>query len=538
MLPLARLARARGYAVHGSDAKLSGEALLSLRQEGLIAHGPPDPARLAEMEGGIVVYSTAIPENHPERSRANELSDEGKITILHRMDFLNRLVEQCGIRLGLAGTHGKTSSTALAGYMLMDLGLDPLIIAGGRPLYLERSIRNGNSVAVFETDESDGSFLRANATHRLILNVDEDHLSYYGSFEKLKEAFLSFASHGPCIVNEGDATLNHLTSGGELRASSIRSFPGSPDAQGSLAARQSPSPEIYGYRVYETREECLSSNTFIAGYFPNSDDTMEFRVHPQTLSALRLASDSDGGTTGRAEKQGPEVHNPHAFQSSNQKFMVPGPEDVSDFYRFRLRVPGRHFASNALGVLGVILHAFPHVSLSQCVAALESFPGTERRLELLGRYRGIPVYDDYGHHPSEIRAVLQALRQRFPQSSIRVVFQPHRYTRTRELASQFAESLSLADDVFLLPLYSAGEEPIQGVDSSLIANQMKLNGARLLGPGRNGDANGDHDPELDGTNSHLQKDLERVFECSQNSTVLFLGAGDVSALARRFMGSS
>ncbi|MCB1168813.1 MAG: hypothetical protein KDK25_00680, partial [Leptospiraceae bacterium] len=196
MLPLARLAHARGYRVMGSDAKLGPVSIQKMKEEGLEAFGPPDARRILQLKSATVVYSTAISEDHPERQAAQQLASGGTIRLLHRMDFLNELVQHCSIRLGMAGTHGKTSSTALAGWMLMELQKDPLIIAGGRPLYLERSIRNGPDVAVFETDESDGSFLRSNATHRLILNVDEDHLNHYGSFEELKKAFRRFAGEG------------------------------------------------------------------------------------------------------------------------------------------------------------------------------------------------------------------------------------------------------------------------------------------------------------------------------------------------------
>lgn len=442
MLPLARLALTRGYLVSGSDAKLSSAALEELRGQGIQAFGPPDSTRI---EDGLVVYSTAISETHPERQRAVELEKQGRVELLHRMDFLNKLVSHCSMRLGMAGTHGKTSSTALAGWMLIQLQKEPLIIAGGRPLYLDRAIRNGQTVAVFETDESDGSFLKSNATHRLILNADQDHLNFYGNFENLQNAFLEFAVKGSgtgVIFNAGDSGLVPLRN----------------------------STGLAGYRIYENKEQCLQSQVFLAGYFPDSDDTLEFRIR---------------------------------WPESRMQEM--------DFYRFRLSVPGRHFASNALGVLGLLLLAFPDLDIDDCIEAMGSFPGTERRLECLGEYKGIPVYDDYGHHPSEIVAVLDALAQRFPGHEIRVIFQPHRYTRTRELATEFASSLAHADRVYLLPLYSAGEEPLDGVDSSLIANQMPENCTATL---------------LD--------DPGQVFETEIDgpSIVLFLGAGDVSQKAR------
>ena len=466
MLPLARLALARGYQVLGSDAKLSSEAIASLREEGIDAVGPPDAARIADLKNGLVVYSTAISDGHPERMQAREQEARNEIRLLHRMDFLNELVGHCEIRLGMAGTHGKTSSTALAGWMLMQLKKDPLIIAGGRPLYLKRAIRNGDHIAVFETDESDGSFLRSNATHRLILNADEDHLNYYGSFQSLQGAFQEFASFGQVIFNASDTGLIPLQQNSEL----------------------------CGYSILESRGDCEKSQAFMAGYFPQADDTLEFRI----LWSAR----KDSAMTDRARGASTESADLEPSRS---------PGSSVQFHRFRLAVPGRHFASNALGILGLLLLAFPDLSLEECIQAMESFPGTERRLELLGQYEGMPVYDDYGHHPSEIRAVLDALSQRFPDREIRVVFQPHRYSRTQELAPAFAESLAHADRVFLLPLYSAGEDPVPGVDSSLIANFMPQAKRATL----------------------LEDDVSSVFQSSaEPAIVLFLGAGDVSQIAR------
>tara|TARA_Y100001937_G_scaffold83380_1_gene112793 strand:+ start:1450 stop:3123 length:1674 start_codon:yes stop_codon:yes gene_type:complete len=509
MLPLARLARARGYRVRGSDAKLTESSIQSLQEEGLEAFAEPDPDRIND---DLVVYSTAISPEHPERQKGGELQDQGKARLLHRMDFLNTLVEHCEIRLGMAGTHGKTSSTALAGWLLLELDMEPLIIAGGRPLYLERAIRNGHRIAVFETDESDGSFLKSNATHRLILNADEDHLNYYGSFENLQKAFAEFAGQGLAIYNAGDPGLAPL----KLKYASDASMR---DASGSDAS--SSAPRTGAYEILKNREQCLASDSFLAGYFPNDDDTLHFRIR------------ADGAYQGTRSAGPASGDNGSVTESAQQ------------FYSFRLGVPGRHFASNALGILALLLKAFPDLDLNRCLQAMASFPGTERRLELLGEYQGIPVYDDYGHHPSEIRAVLDALRQRFPGQEVHVVFQPHRYTRTQELAPAFAESLLHADKVFLLPLYSAGEAPLEGVDSALIARHMPADRPATLLVGDDFSPVFANAPEAGNDRESLPEAMDAARERSADESgihpgnasdrpiVLFLGAGDVSQKARQ-----
>lgn len=555
MLPLARLALARGYRVMGSDAKLDPTSIQKMKEEGLEAFGPPDANRILQIKGGTVVYSTAISEEHPERKAASDRASAGAIRLLHRMDFLNELVQHCSLRLGMAGTHGKTSSTALAGWMLMELQKDPLIIAGGRPLYLERSIRNGPDIAVFETDESDGSFLRSNATHRLILNVDEDHLNHYGSFGELQKAFRRFADQGICVVNYGDPSLAPLAVSPAEVASDL-SFSVSEgessekdSGAGSAVADLPQHSAISGYQICASRQQCDDSPALFAGYFPEQNDTLHFRIRSISGSYPSDSGPSDSpGNPGLAPAVGSLAQIPAAGSASSSDAASNTSENVSVYYSFRMKVPGVHFASNALGVLTLIYLAFPGIDMEQCIMALEGFPGTERRLELLGQYRGFPVYDDYGHHPSEIRAVLLALKQRFPGSPIVVVFQPHRYTRTAELASAFADSLSQADRVFLLPLYSAGEKPMEGVDSSLIAQHMPAHcPATLL------DDDLDQVFDLSHFSHSVQSEDNRNSQRSGNSdaashpvdaieseefsrpmpTVLFLGAGDVSARARR-----
>ena len=309
MLPLARLARARGYQVFGSDAKLSSQDIAALEGEGIQAYGPPDPGRIHQE---TAVYSSAISESHPERAA---VAANNPHSLLHRMEFLNRLVEHCRHRFGIAGTHGKTSSTALAGWLLEQLGCDPLIIAGGRPMYLQGGIRNGESIAVFETDESDASFLKSNATVRLILNVDEDHLNHYGSLSALQSAFRTFGAAGPVIVNRNDPFLASW-----------------PDHDTGAV--------LHHYEVCDDRQKCDASDSLVAGYFPDSDDRMVFR-----------------------------------FRNAGQ---------LSRYNEFRLPVPGRHFASNALGVVGALKLFLNDLDLVALVKALNTFPGTERRLQQIG----------------------------------------------------------------------------------------------------------------------------------------------------------
>lgn len=462
MKPLALVAAARGYSVSGTDAGYGNDS--SLAAAGIAVQR--DMNRVAASSADLYAFSSAIDVAHDERLAATAAcGSTGRPVILHRMDLLNRLVADAPLHFALAGTHGKTSSTSMAGWLLLQAGFDPTIIAGGRPLYLPDGCRSGGDTAVYETDESDGSFLTARGRHRLILNVDRDHLNHYGDFASLCDAFGRFAREGRPVLFAADPVLAHFAADAWFA-----------EAGGALfgpATERSAGPN--------GRAEKWAELPYYGARFDEGD-------------ALSFA----------------------LYQSDTVRF-----EKTSG--RLRLRLPGRHFAMNALGVMALVHSAIRDESilarrldpddprtLAMFVEIMNEFPGVERRLERIGMVGTTPVYDDYGHHPTEIRAVLDALSRR-GERPLCVVFQPHRFTRTRELAAEFAESLGSADRVYLLPLYSAGEHPIDGISSASIGERM--NGRALpLDPGEFG----------------------RVFEDSWGA-VLFLGAGSISRMARTFL---
>ena len=441
MKPLALTAARQGYKVIGSDQNWlhQSKELIAAGVEGWVR---PMPELAASAD--CYVFSSAIRFDHPERLAAGEAA----VPTFHRMELLNLLVGSAKVRFAVAGTHGKTSSTSMAGWVLLEAGLDPTILAGGHPLYLPEGCRNGRGeVAVFETDESDGSFLKTETAYRLILNIDRDHLNHYGSFEKLGEAFRQFAAE-KTVYNLNDAKLRSLFNG-------IPSLIGFGEVDASFQG-----PAYVG------------------------------RFQGDSLSV---------------KWQGAE-RSP-AIKNSQPQWI-------------HLKTPGRHFAMNALGVIAMIHTAIQNEpilqrrfdpadpkTISELVAIINEFPGVERRLQKIGTLNGIDVYDDYGHHPTEIRAVITALKER-GVTPLSVVFQPHRYTRTRELAAEFADVLALADQVYLLPIYSAGEPAIEGVSSDCIARRMK---ADVIDP----------------------INLDQVFE-RRPAAVLFQGAGSVSAIGRDY----
>ncbi|MEQ9363780.1 MAG: cyanophycin synthetase [Leptospirales bacterium] len=505
MEPLAKFALRAGDVVSGSDsgidaarfAKLSGQGARIFREHAaenldtLFEAAPNSVATSVSKaalsdDQAIVVYSSAIAPEHVERTRARSLAEGGALRLMHRMDFLNDCFRLSPEALCVAGTHGKTSSSSMLGWVLLGLGLDPHIIVGGRPLYLPDGVRCGaGRTGVCETDESDGSFLKANPELRLVLNIDHDHLEHYGDFAALCAAFARFVGAGRlCLLNAADPQLREI---------------------GASHGRDQNSHRIYYYHALD----------------PPTDQV-------ESVASTEFAWDSDGYPP-------PDRSYVGRFAANSDSMQVTRPGESGAVGALQLKMPGRHFAGNALGVFALIDQAVsqklldcPDYDPRRALELLCEFPGVERRMEFLGRRSGAAVYDDYGHHPTEIEAVIAACRVRLGAGRLLAVFQPHRYTRTAALYREFAAALRGADRVYLLPLYTAGEAPIEGVDTALIAREL-------------GDANPDASPGarlFSGESPRgelLQSAFDAIFaEARPGDLVVCLGAGDISAGIRAY----
>lgn len=145
---------------------------------------------------------------------------------------------------------------------------------------------------------------------------------------------------------------------------------------------------------------------------------------------------------------------------------------------FQLNVPGRHNALNALAGILAGMHA--GVDFATCARGLKRFDGVDRRFHFKGEKKGIRIYDDYGHHPTEVRAVLQAFREKYPKNRIVVFFQPHRYSRTQNCWHEFTSCFSQADQILMTDIYPAGETPIPGIHSEKLVQEMKHDGAKYF----------------------------------------------------------
>jgi UDP-N-acetylmuramate--alanine ligase len=351
-------------------------------------------------DADVVVVSSAVRPSNPEVQEARGR----KIPVIPRAEMLAELMR---LRYGIAvaGAHGKTTTTSMTALVLERGGLDPTAVIGGRLSAFGSNARLGRGeYMVVEADESDGSFLKLSPTISVITNVDEEHLDHYQTFENVLTAFVDFANkvpfYGAVVACVDDPRLRRLL------------------------PRVTRRVVTYGLETSRTGAPVReAADAVVVG----REATLE--AFGSRCTVLRRAQ-------GRADA-------PH--------------ETLGELH---LRVPGRHNLLNALAAVAVGLEL--GLSFERVASALAEFKGAERRFEVLGEAGGIMVVDDYGHHPTEIAAVLAAARAGMNRRLV-VAFQPHRYTRTQHLLHEFASVLSTADELVLTDIYSAGEDPIPGV---------------------------------------------------------------------------
>ncbi|MFN0118410.1 MAG: UDP-N-acetylmuramate--L-alanine ligase [Elusimicrobiota bacterium] len=420
-----------GYHVSGSDMSQSAvsKRLEELGARVFIGH------KAAHILGAdVVVTSTAISKTNPEVIQAHKKN----IPVIPRIEMLAEIA-RLKYTIAIAGTHGKTTTTSLVGQILSYCAVDPTVIVGGRLKAVGTGgVLGSGDYLVAEADESDGSFLHLSPTISVITNIDDDHLDYYKTMERLESAFIQFADYVPfygCTYVCGeDKGIKRVLSKMRRRT------------------------QIYGF----DKKYYLSASKI---KLTESGSTFEVFLKGKKLGSVTLP------------------------------------------------LSGKHNVLNSLAAIAVALHI--DLPFQKIAEALSQFRGVGRRIELKGEARGIVVVDDYGHHPTEIKATLSAIRGRWPKKRLVVLFQPHRYTRTQILAKQFAEALSISDQLLLLPIYPAGEKPIKGVSSQSISKFLKKkNWVQLNGH-----------PDY----STLSRFLK------SGDVLLTLGAGDVWKVGEQFL---
>jgi UDP-N-acetylmuramate--alanine ligase len=431
MSAIARLLLARGARVSGSDVYRS-ELVQALESEGAtvaIGHrgenvGNPD----------LVIVSSAIAQDNPEFVAAIERG----------IDIKTRgamLAEVIGSRktIAIAGTNGKTTTTAMAATILEHAGVEPTYAIGGLRVDTGTNAAAGSGVwFVTESDESDGSFLHLQPTIAVVTNVENDHLASDDELPGLLEQFATFVQRVP---PDGAAIIGL-------------------DNRGSAF---------------------IAKNASV----------------PKTTFATRADADL--------------IARDIAYDGLGSRFTLVERDAVLG--TVHLHVPGEINVQNALAAIAVA--RLLRVEVPAIDAALDAFRGVRRRFEIVGERGGVTIIDDYAHHPTAIAQTIAAARG-YTHKPIVVAFQPHRYSRTRYLAVEFAAALAQADAVLLAPIYAASEAPIDGVSERSIGEPLAARGTPVTYV------------------AHVDDLLAAVPRAiGAEAVVLMLGAGSISGVAHR-----
>ena len=393
------------YKVTGSDASESANVkrLRSLGASVAMGHAPENV-----QNADVLVVSTAIDENNPELLAARAR----KIPIVPRAVMLAELMRfKRGI--GIAGTHGKTTTTSLVASVMGEGGLDPTFVIGGKLNSAGVNARLGKGdYIVAEADESDASFLHLSVTIAVITNIDQDHMDTYDhDFNKLKDAFVAFTRslpfYGAAIVCVDDANVREII---PKLSKTVITYGLSEDAN----VRAYDVQDAHGQMKFKV------ARTGFGEDLPDLDVTLNLPgLHNvrNALAAIAVGTevDVDDAAICKALAQ---------FNGVGRRFQRYGQVKVAE--------------ANGGGQFTLI--------------------------------------DDYGHHPVEMAATLAAARGAFPNQRIVLAFQPHRYTRTRDCFEDFVKVLSGADGVILTEVYAASESPIVAADGRSLARALRVAG--------------------------------------------------------------
>lgn len=391
MSALARYFAAAGKKVSGYD-KTPSDITNALEAEGININFQDDILlvnKSFEKGTSLIVYTPAIPVDN----KILNYFKENNFTLVKRAELLGEITKSTKC-LAVAGTHGKTTTSAILGHLLAYANEEVTAFLGGvSENYNSNLIQKGNKITVVEADEFDRSFLKLHPFIAGITSMDADHLDIYGDEKTIIEAFTAFAA----LVPE-DGFLLHKK----------------------------------GLPLYGKTVGVEDGSDFEAQHVRIENGAYVFDFKTPTLT----------------------------------------------IYNLTLNLPGRHNLFNASLALGMALclgtptHILPK--------ALLNFKGVKRRFSYKIKTDDFVLIDDYAHHPEEINAVHQAVREMYPQKEILAVFQPHLFSRTRDFADDFAKSLAQFDSILLLEIYPAREKPIEGIDSKWLLKKIKNNNKKLV----------------------------------------------------------
>ncbi len=422
MSALARYFHDRGVQVCGYDKQpsaLTGQ----LQQEGISITHIDDPATI-NVNPHLVVYTPAVPKS----TALYRHFTTHDIPVYKRSEVLGLLSAELPT-IAIAGTHGKTTITAMLTHIMKTAGIPCLAFLGGISTNYNTNFVGDTRPEwmIAEADEFDRSFLKLSPKIALISSMDADHLDIYGSRDTLLDSFRMFARR---LTVDGTLIINKKLT----------------------KTTRWHNKQLY----YHLSEE--------ADYYLENIAIKEGRYHADICGRLYAAN-------------------------------------------LQMQHPGYHNLENALAAAALAHQA--GVAEPDIIKALNSFTGVRRRFEICFQSAGTIYVDDYAHHPEEIKATIQSAREMWPGKKITGVFQPHLYSRTKDLADEFARSLQALDELILLDIYPAREEPIPGIDAGMLLQKISMKTATYC----------------------KKEDLLPAIQASSPEVLITMGAGDIDRFA-------
>ncbi len=405
---IARILLGQGYRVSGSD-RSANDLTAALARDGAtvyVGHAA------AQVEGAdALIITSAVKDDHVEVASARGRG----IPVYKRQDIMTDLMTGKQV-IAVAGTKGKTTTTAMIVHILREAGLDPSYLVGG---VLGNSGSNAGVGSgphfVVEADEYDHMFLGLNPNIAVITNIEWDHPDFFPTFAAMQTSFQQFVERLP---NDG-VLIGCVDDPGAMRISDARLAQGKPTHTYGIL-----SPEPYDLWPLVRRRKTYTTSYWAHALVPNPDSTSF------------------------------EFNRPGDFEQSVQ-----------------IRLAGSHNVLNATAAM-IAAHVCG-VDDARSAAALSGFIAPARRFELRAEVNAVAVIDDYAHNPMSIRAVLRAARQRYPNRSIWAVWQPHTYSRTQALLAEYQTAFVDADHVLITDIYASREDPLPGVTSPGVIAGMR-----------------------------------------------------------------
>lgn len=432
MSGIADILMSMGYVVSGSDRE-SSSITDKLNNHGIKVLIPQDESNITD-DIDFIVYTAAIKEDNPEMVAAKKKN----IKMMERGEFLGELTKLFPNTIGVAGTHGKTSTTSMLSCIFLESDYDPSIQVGSILKNIDGNYRVGKSdTFIIEACEYSDSFLSFHQKSALVLNIDNDHLDYFKNLSGIKKSFNKYVSLLPA---DGYLVINS-------------------DDDNSSDLKNHTKAKVITYGI----------------------------SNPADYMASDISFDKDGCGSFYVVKESKKLG------------------------KVELSVPGEHNVSNALGAIAMAdLYG---ISFENIRTGLKKYEGASRRMEYKGEFKGAKVYDDYGHHPTEIEATSNAIHKKHYNESW-VIFEPHTYSRAFKHKKDFAKTLSAFDHIIITDIYAARETNTYNVKEEDIIREIKKYGKEAF-----------HISSYDNIKLYLSEYV------NDGDLILTLGAGYVTKLA-------